>query len=297
MADAAGLAEELLPPRFRDWFAGRGWAARAHQLDMIAEARAGRDALLIAPTGGGKTLAGFLPSLIEISERPPANTPRGLHTLYISPLKALAVDVERNLNAPIAEMGLKVVAESRTGDTGMARRQRQRIKPPDILLTTPEQLTLLCAWEGARLYFADLKCVILDEIHTLHATKRGDLLALDLARLQTLAPSMRRVGLSATVDDPAVIQRWMGRGADFQVKPLGPPPMGEDQVRSPSSVALPAQRRWSTSCSPRGGCLGRGTPLSTPWPRCIRRSGERGSRWCSSTRDFRPSSPSRSYGG
>ena len=210
MADATGPDAELLPPAFRDWFAGRGWAARSHQLEMVAKGRAGRDALLIAPTGGGKTLAGFLPSLIELSARPPANTPRGLHTIYISPLKALAVDVERNLGAPIAEMGLKIVAESRTGDTGLARRQRQRIKPPDILLTTPEQLALLCAWEGARRFFEDLRCVILDEIHTLHSSKRGDLLALDLARLQVLAPRMRRVGLSATVDDPEVIKAWMG---------------------------------------------------------------------------------------
>jgi ATP-dependent Lhr-like helicase len=211
MADAAGPPADLLPPRFQAWFERRGWSPRAHQLEMVAKGRTGRDALLIAPTGGGKTLAGFLPSLIEIAERPPANTPRGLHTLYISPLKALAVDVERNLNQPILEMGLPVVAESRTGDTGLARRQRQRVKPPDILLTTPEQLALLCAWEGARGYFEDLRCVILDEIHTLHASKRGDLLALDLARLSVLAPNMRRVGLSATVDDPQVIQTWMAR--------------------------------------------------------------------------------------
>ena len=250
MADAAGLDEELLPPHFRDWFSARGWSARTHQLAMIAKARAGRDALLIAPTGGGKTLAGFLPSLIEISQRPPTNTPRGLHTLYISPLKALAVDVERNLNAPIAEMGLKVIAESRTGDTGMARRQRQRIKPPDILLTTPEQLTLLCAWEGARLYFEDLKCVILDEIHTLHASKRGDLLALDLARLQTLAPGMRRVGLSATVDDPAVIQRWMGRGE--LLPPRGSSAEGGEGVSSPESAGGTPSTA-SRSPSPNGG--------------------------------------------
>lgn len=211
MADAAGPPADLLPPRFQAWFERRGWSPRAHQLEMVAKGRTGRDALLIAPTGGGKTLAGFLPSLIEIAERPPANTPRGLHTLYISPLKALAVDVERNLNQPILEMGLPVVAESRTGDTGLARRQRQRVKPPDILLTTPEQLALLCAWEGARGYFEDLRCVILDEIHTLHASKRGDLLALDLARLSVLAPNMRRVGLSATVDDPQVIKTWMAR--------------------------------------------------------------------------------------
>jgi ATP-dependent Lhr-like helicase len=229
MADAACPTADLLPPRFADWFAKRGWSPRAHQLAMVERAAAGRDALLIAPTGGGKTLAGFLPSLVELSERPPANTPPGLHTLYISPLKALAVDVERNLLAPILEMGLPIVAESRTGDTGVARRQRQRIKPPDILLTTPEQLALLCAWEGARLFFENLSCVILDEIHTLHSSKRGDLLALDLARLQQLAPRMRRVGLSATVDDPEVIKRWMG------VHSGGAPSV--DLVRGPAGAA------------------------------------------------------------
>jgi ATP-dependent Lhr-like helicase len=194
---------------------------------MVAMGRQGKDALLIAPTGGGKTLAGFLPSLIDLAERPPTNSHPGLHTLYISPLKALAVDVERNLSAPILQMGLPVVAESRTGDTGVARRQRQRLKPPDILLTTPEQLALLCAWEGARLFFETLRCVVLDEIHTLHSSKRGDLLALDLARLQQLAPHMRRVGLSATVDDPEVIKTWMG-GRDG--------PDGIDLVRGPAGA-------------------------------------------------------------
>lgn len=206
------LAADALPPRFRDWFAARGWSPRAHQLAMLEKAREGRGALLIAPTGGGKTLAGFLPSLIELSERPPRNTPAGVHTLYISPLKALAVDVERNLLTPIREMGLKIVAESRTGDTGEARKARQRVRPPDILLTTPEQLALFCAWEGAREYFSDLRCVIIDEAHAIWPSKRGDLLALGLARLQRFAPSMRRVGLSATVDDPDLVRKWLGSG-------------------------------------------------------------------------------------
>ncbi len=200
---------------------------------MVEKARTGRDALLIAPTGGGKTLAGFLPSLIQLAERPPANTPRGVHTLYISPLKALAVDVERNLMAPIQQMGLNITAESRTGDTGLARRQRQRIKPPDILLTTPEQLTLFCAWEGARAYFADLACIIIDEIHAIHASKRGNLLALDLARIQTLAPNLRRVGLSATVDDPDVIRRWLA----FAPADDPAPEASVDLVRGPGGAA------------------------------------------------------------
>ena len=223
-----GALPSLLPPRFADWFAGRGWSAREHQLAMIQKARQGRDALLIAPTGGGKTLAGFLPSLIELAERPPANGPRGIHTLYLSPLKALAVDVERNLLSPIQGMGLNIVAESRTGDTGVSRKQRQKIKPPDMLLTTPEQLALLLAWEGARTFFEDLRCVIIDEIHTLWPSKRGDLLALGLSRLQTLAPNMRRVGLSATVDDPDLIRDWLGKDSgsvDLVRGPPGPSPV------------------------------------------------------------------------
>ena len=203
------LPESGLPERFDAWFDARGWRPRRHQLEMVAKGREGRDALLIAPTGGGKTLAGFLPSLIELSERPPRNTAAGVHTLYISPLKALAVDVQRNLMAPIAEMGLKISVESRTGDTSVAKKQRQRLHPPDILLTTPEQLALFCAWEGSRAYFEDLRCVILDEIHALYANKRGDLLNLGLARLSRFAPGMRRVGLSATVNDPEMLRRWL----------------------------------------------------------------------------------------
>ena len=200
---------ELLPPRFADWFVGRGWSIRPHQLEMIAKAQAGRDTLLIAPTGGGKTLAGFLPSLIALAERPAAAEPPGVHTLYISPLKALAVDVHRNLEEPIAEMGLPITVEARTGDTSLAKRQRQRLFPPDILMTTPEQLALFCAWPGSRAYFKDLAVVILDEIHAVHGDKRGDLLNLALARLQRFAPGLRRVGLSATVNDPDMLRRWL----------------------------------------------------------------------------------------
>jgi len=103
-ATALDLAEAapLLPDIFARWFADRGWVPRAHQLELLAKARDGRSVLLITPTGGGKTLAGFLPSLIEIAEA----GFEGLHTVYISPLKALAVDVHRNLETPIAEMGL-----------------------------------------------------------------------------------------------------------------------------------------------------------------------------------------------
>lgn len=209
MTLAHGEGGALLPPVFADWFAARGWAARPHQLAMVVKARARRHTLLIAPTGGGKTLAGFLPSLIDLATRPRRNTPGGVHTLYISPLKALATDVQRNLLAPVAEMKLDIRVETRTGDTTLSRRQRQKSRPPEILLTTPEQIALLTAWQGAREWFSDLDTVILDEIHALHGSKRGDLLNLGLARLQSFAPHLRRVGLSATVDDPDILRRWL----------------------------------------------------------------------------------------
>jgi len=230
-------APATLPPLFADWFASRGWAPRRHQLEMIAAGEAGAHALLVAPTGGGKTLAGFLPSLIELAERgpKPATGPgSGVHTLYLSPLKALTTDVERNLMTPIREIGLNIHVESRTGDTRQSKRQRQRDFPPDILLTTPEQLALFCAWDGARSYFADLKCVVLDEVHAIWSGKRGDLLSLGLGRLQNYATGMRRVALSATVDDPEMIASWLAPG--------NPPPTGEgdrEAVEGAGRASLP----------------------------------------------------------
>jgi ATP-dependent Lhr-like helicase len=132
-----------------------------------------------------------------------------LHTLYISPLKALTTDVARNLETPVREMGLGVRLETRTGDTPAHKRQRQRAHPPDMLLTTPEQLCLLIASEHARAFFEDLQAVIIDEIHALAPTKRGDLLALALARLRRWAPEHRRIGLSATVADEVGLARWL----------------------------------------------------------------------------------------
>jgi ATP-dependent Lhr-like helicase len=198
--------DPLLPPHFLRWFAARGWSPRPHQLAIFATAEAGKDALLIAPTGAGKTLAGFLPSLVDIDRR---KSRGGLHTLYISPLKALAVDIARNLEAPIEEIGLSIRIETRTGDTSPSKRQRQRRDPPDILLTTPEQLALLLASADARTLFADVRRIVVDELHAMAASKRGDLLALGVARLRNLAPQMRALGLSATVRDPDELRRWL----------------------------------------------------------------------------------------
>ena len=205
-----------LPEPFAAWFARRGWQPRPHQLALLEQARARRSTLLIAPTGAGKTLAGFLPSLIaaaaERAQSAPSETVAkagGLRTLYISPLKALAVDVARNLLAPIAEMGLDVRVETRTGDTTASKRARQRIRPPDILLTTPEQIALMLGNADAAHIFADVDTVILDELHALAPSKRGDLLALDLGRLRTLAPGLTVTGLSATVARPTELRAWL----------------------------------------------------------------------------------------
>jgi ATP-dependent Lhr-like helicase len=212
-------AAPLLPDIFMRWFAQRGWSPRAHQLELLAKARDGRSVLLIAPTGGGKTLAGFLPTLVELSEqmRPrglhstgrEVRRSQGLHTLYISPLKALAVDIARNLETPVREMNLLIRLETRTGDTPASKRMRQRRDPPDILLTTPEQLALLLATADAPYLFGTLKRVVLDELHSLVASKRGDLLSLGLARLFKLAQQLTVVGLSATVAEPDDLCRFL----------------------------------------------------------------------------------------
>ena len=221
-ADASDPAG-LLPAPFAAWFAARGWAPRPHQLDLLERAKAGRSTLLIAPTGAGKTLAGFLPSLVALHQRPPANTPagRGIHTLYISPLKALAVDIARNLGEPVAEIGLTVRLETRTGDTSLHKRQRQKLSPPDILLTTPEQAALLLSAPDADRFFADLDTVILDELHALVSNKRGDLLSLGLARLRNLAPGLKTIGLSATVAEPDDLRAWLVRQSGHHPSPKG----------------------------------------------------------------------------
>ncbi len=266
---------DLLPDVFTRWFAARGWQPRAHQLDLLAKAAQQRSTLLIAPTGAGKTLAGFLPTLVELSgaggsyakaaainssknerpvsvtsrlvgevdrqlrpgggapvgvvdyapafpstasgSKPPPATVRGLHTLYISPLKALAVDIARNLDAPIREMDLPIRVETRTGDTPASRRARQRRNPPDIMLTTPEQLALLLSSDDAPFMFATLKRVVLDELHALVTSKRGDLLSLALARLWRIAPDIRCIGLSATVADPDQLAEFLEPQLDGEV--------------------------------------------------------------------------------
>ena len=200
-----------LPPPLADWFAARGWRPRRHQLDMLREGRAGRHALLVATTGAGKTLAGFLPTLTELIEAPT----EGLHTLYVSPLKALAVDIQRNLVTPIDEMGLTLRVETRTGDTPSDRKARQRVRPPQILLTTPESLSLLLSYPDSVTMFEGLRTIVVDEVHAFATGKRGDLLSLCMARLQRISPGLRRVALSATVADSDGYRAWLAPDGDI----------------------------------------------------------------------------------
>ena len=228
-----------LPQPLTDWFASRGWHPRRHQLDMLREARAGRHALLVATTGAGKTLAGFLPTLAELIEQPT----EGLHTLYVSPLKALAVDIQRNLVTPLDEMGVDIRVETRTGDTPSDRKARQRVKPPQILLTTPESLSLLLSYPDSVTMFAGLKTIVVDEVHAFATGKRGDLLSLCMARLQRISPGLRRVALSATIADPDGYRAWLAPDGDIGEVALV---QGEAGADPDITILLPEDRvPWS----------------------------------------------------
>ena len=228
-----------LPATIAGWFDARGWRPRRAQIEMLAAARAGRHALLVAPTGSGKTMAGFLPSLVELARQPSDR----LHTLYVSPLKALAVDVQRNLLDPVEEMGLDIRIETRTGDTPSDRKARQRIKPPNILLTTPESLSLLLSHHDSALLFAELSTIVVDEVHAFANGKRGDLLALCMARLRSYAPNMRRVGLSATIADPDSYRAWLAPDGDIDAVALVE---GDPGAKTKIDILLPQDRiPWS----------------------------------------------------
>ncbi|MBO93129.1 MAG: DNA ligase-associated DEXH box helicase [Rhodospirillaceae bacterium] len=190
------------------WLKNRKWKWFHHQIETAMKASLGHDVLVLAPTGAGKTLSGFLPSFLDIYDK---GSNGCLHTLYISPLKALTVDVHRNITRPIESLNLPITYETRTGDTPSGKRKRQRISPPDFLMTTPESLALLLSYEEAASYFSQLRFVIIDELHTFFDNKRGDLLSLNLERVASLAPQAIRVGLSATINKPRQALEWLSR--------------------------------------------------------------------------------------
>ena len=231
-----------IPAELHAWFAGRGWRVRRHQADMLAADDAGRHALLVADTGAGKTLAGFLPTLADFTPTRLGGgaPPDGLHTLYVSPLKALAHDVKRNLLAPIEELGLPIRVETRSGDTPSDRKARQRARPPHLLLTTPESLSLLLSYPEAETLFAGLQRVVIDEVHAFATGKRGDLLALCLARLQAIAPAVRRAALSATVADADAFRGWLAPWGEIDAVTLVE---GEPGAPAQVDILLPQGER------------------------------------------------------
>ncbi|MBX9897054.1 MAG: ligase-associated DNA damage response DEXH box helicase [Qipengyuania sp.] len=235
-----------VPPEIDAWFAGRGWRVRGHQSAMLAASDAGRHALLVADTGAGKTLAGFLPTLADFTSSrlagadPPAERAEGLHTLYVSPLKALAHDVQRNLVAPIEEMGLPIRVETRSGDTPADRKKRQRSRPPHVLLTTPESLSLLLSFPDSLELFKGLRRIVIDEVHAFATGKRGDLLALALSRLQAIAPGMRRAALSATLANPEGFRKWLAPWGDLDDVELVE---GEPGAPAQVEILLPFEER------------------------------------------------------
>ena len=240
-----------IPSEITDWFAGRGWRVRRHQSEMLEASDKGQHALLVADTGAGKTLAGFLPTLADFTSTRLAgeSPPDGLHTLYVSPLKALAHDVQRNLLTPVEEMELPIRIETRSGDTPSDRKKRQRTKPPHVLLTTPESLSLLLSYPDSLEMFRGLKRVVIDEVHAFATGKRGDLLALALTRLQAIAPDMQRAALSATVADPEAFRAWLAPWGDIDAVELVD---GEKGAEPQVEILLPDEERV-----PWGGHAGR----------------------------------------
>lgn len=203
----------------RDWFRATFSAPTAAQEGAWESIRNGNNTLIIAPTGSGKTLAAFLWALDALHREHEAGTAGGTRILYISPLKALGADVERNLRAPLT--GITRLSENNTGEPNIsvgvrsgdtpARERRQLISnPPDILITTPESLYLMLT-SAARNTLAGVTTVIVDEIHNLAATKRGAHLAVSLERLDALLEKpAQRIGLSATVENPEAVARFLG---------------------------------------------------------------------------------------
>ena len=201
-----------IPDKISKWIRAKNWTLHEHQIRMFKSSECSSQ-LLIAPTGSGKTLAGFLPTIADLY----LNPSQKLHTLYISPLKALASDIKRNLETPIKELELKISVEDRTGDTKQSIKKKQRVIPPNILLTTPESLALLMSYPEAPSIFSSLKRIIVDEIHAITESKRGDQLFLAISNIRKYCLDAKIIGLSATVNDPSIIAGWLAPANDCDI--------------------------------------------------------------------------------
>ena len=197
----------LLHP-LNPWMQKKKWSWFPHQIDAFKAIKDGSDVVVFAPTGAGKTLTGFInpiEDLLLLKEF------KGLHTIYVSPLKSLANDIIRNLEKPIKYLDFDITFQIRTGDTSSYKKKQQKQKPPNILITTPESLALLNSYENAKSLFQNLKFIIIDEIHTFLDNKRADLLSLNIERLQSHSPKLQRIGLSATLKNKQDAKKWLCR--------------------------------------------------------------------------------------
>ncbi|HMS63245.1 MAG TPA: DEAD/DEAH box helicase, partial [Solirubrobacteraceae bacterium] len=198
-------------PQVRDWFTRAFAEPTAAQAQAWPAIASGEHTLISAPTGSGKTLAAFLWGIDRLAADPLPDGERRTRLVYVSPLKALAYDVDRNLVTPIRGIGAELTVGVRTGDTPQRERAAMRRRPPDILITTPESLYLMLT-SGAREILTGVEAVIIDEIHAVAGTKRGSHLALTLERLSALQHDGRdpqRIGLSATQNPLEEIGRFL----------------------------------------------------------------------------------------
>ena len=196
------------------WLKKKGWSLYDHQIETLSLIKKGFDVILHAPTGGGKTIGGFMPSIDDFISNNYKS--QEFHTLYISPLKALTTDVQRNLLNPINDLKINIKVETRTSDTSTYNKAKQIRKPPNFLMTTPESFALLMARTDVINLFKNLKFVIIDELHTFFDSKRGHLLSLNVARLRSIKP-FQVIGLSATLKNTNLAKKYLSNNKNTKL--------------------------------------------------------------------------------
>ena len=196
------------------WLKKKGWSLYDHQIETLSLIKKGFDVILHAPTGGGKTIGGFMPSIDDFINNNYKS--QEFHTLYISPLKALTTDVQRNLLNPINDLNINIKVDTRTSDTSTYNKAKQIKKPPNFLMTTPESFALLMARTDVINLFKNLKFVIIDELHTFFDSKRGHLLSLNVARLRSIKP-FQVIGLSATLKNTNLAKKYLSNNKNTKL--------------------------------------------------------------------------------